>query len=130
MKLPPGLLTAEGKAAKGWVQLRGSDGKCLKEYGTKNEGVYATCLVLTSPGDIITGSFVLDPGVADYVDIVIDGIRRESSSSSGADKCFNRIVKRVCYQEKLKNGKRGGLKSCAMEIQSRNSDNGEIELTN
>ena len=128
MKLPPGLLTAEGKAANGCVQLRGSDGKCLKEYGTNNEGIYATCLVLTSPGDIITSSFVLDPGVADHVDIVIDGIRRESSSSSGADKCFNRIVKRACYQDRLKNGKRGGLKSSAMEIQSRKTDNGETKF--
>lgn len=125
MKIPEGLLTAQGKDAAGAFHLQGTDGQCLREYGTTYDGIYATCLVQTTPGDLITGSFALDPGLADYVDLVVDGIRRESSLSSGSDKSFNRLFKRACYQEK--NGSRkGGLKSCAMEIQTRKSDRGEM----
>jgi hypothetical protein len=125
MKIPEGLLTAQGKKAAGAVYILGTDGQYLREYGTAQDGIYSTCLVLTSPGDMITGSFALEPGLADHVDLVVDGIRRESSSSSGSDKSFNRMYKRACYQEK-KDNRTGGLKSCAMMIQTRKADEGEI----
>jgi hypothetical protein len=127
MRLPEELLTATGTKAAGVVELRGSDGNPLREYGTMNQGLYTTCLVLTSPGDIITVSFVLSPGVADYADLVVDGIRRDSASTLRADMSFNRVFKRVCYQGTLNNGRKGGFKSCAMEVRSRNAEKGETE---
>lgn len=126
MELPEGLLTVKGTKATSVVRLLGSDGRLLREYSTVNSRIYTTCLVPTSPGDIVTALFVLQPEVADFVNLVVDGIRRDSASTSGPEKSFNRIFKRACHQGKHKNGKTGGLKSCTMEVQSRNADKGEI----
>jgi hypothetical protein len=125
MKLPEGILNVKGMKASGVVQLQGSDGNDLREYGSTNEGVQTTCLVLTAPGDIITVPFILNRGVADFADLVVDGILRDSTSVSAPNKSFKGNFKRVCHQERFKNDKRRGLKSCKMEIQSRDTESGE-----
>lgn len=129
MKCPEVLINAKGTKTSAEVQIRGHDGKALREYGIISDGLNTSCLALTSPGDAIIIPFVLEPGVADFVDLVVDGIRRDCATSTGSDKTFARTFKRVCHQDRLKNGKRGGLKSCAMEIQSRNAENGEANIT-
>jgi hypothetical protein len=68
MRLPEGILNVKGRKAIGLIQLQGSDGNDLREYGSTDEGVQTTCLVLTSPGDVITVSFLLDRGVADFAE--------------------------------------------------------------
>lgn len=128
MRLPEGILNVKGRKAIGLIQLQGSDGNDLREYGSTNEGVQTTCLVLTSPGDVITVSFLLDRGVADFADLIVDGILRDSTSVSAANKIFKGTFKKACHQERLKNGKRGGLKACKMEIQSRDTESGEARL--
>lgn len=125
MKIPHGVFTPKGEKAEGTVLLRGTDGKSLREYGTVMDGSCMTCMVLTAPSDVITASFVLNPGVADHVDFVIDGIRRDSCSSSASDKHFNRYFRRACYQGRKINRYRAGLKSCALEVQERETDEGE-----
>jgi hypothetical protein len=129
MKLLEGVVAVNGAKAKGEAKLRSSDGQVLSEYGTVNNGVYATCFVLASPGDIITAPFALRRGVADFADLVVDGIRRDSVSATRQDRSFSRIFRRACYCEKLKNGKTGGLKSCHMKVQSRDIEKGKIYST-
>jgi hypothetical protein len=125
MKLPEGLLNIKGKRALGVVELRGTDGNDLREYGTVNDGIHTTCLVLTSPGDIISVPFTIDPGVADFADLVVDGILRESAFVSGPTKSLKGHFRRVSHQSRLKHNKRGGLKFCKMEVRSRDAEKGE-----
>ena len=63
------------------------------------------------------------------MDLIVDGIRRDSAVTSGPGKSINHIFKRSCHQEKHKTGKKGELKSCAMEVQCRNAEKGEIRST-
>lgn len=126
MKLPEGLLNIKGTRALGVVELRDTDGNDLREYGVAQKGFQTTCWVLTSPGDVISAPFSMDPGVADFADLVVDGILRDSISVSAPTKSLKGIFKRVCHQPRLKNDKRGGLKFCKMVVQSRDTTKGEI----
>lgn len=129
MKLPEGLLNIKGNRAFGFFELQGTDGNDLREYGTVTDGIHSTCLVLTSPGDVISVPFLIEPGVADFADLVVDGILRESASVSGLTRPIKGHFKRVSHQRKLKNNKRGGLKFYKMEVQRRDARKGETTGT-
>lgn len=106
--------------------LQGSNGEELKEYGATTNGTHSTCYVLTSTKDIITLHQKLSPGVAEFVDLQVDGILRESTSTERPDKEFKWNLKKVFLQERL-TGERGlaaSVKYCRMEVHPRNAKHG------
>jgi hypothetical protein len=115
MKHPPGLHDNRGRAGKGLVGLTAGEDKIpLEEFGTWTGGNETNCYVLTSPGDIIGVRFALNPGVGDFVDLVVDGIRRESTANNRlAETPFKGVFQRVCHQARIPSTeRRAGIKSC------------------
>lgn len=101
MRLPAGILDMQGEKALGTIVLKGSNGEKLKEFGIENDGINGRCYVLTAPGDNIVVNYVLNPGVAEYVDVQVDGILRDSSSNPKPDRDFKNTVKKVSHQGSL-----------------------------
>lgn len=125
MKIPFSVLDINGNPAKGCFVLRGSNGEELKEYGSTSNGTNSICYVLTSATDIITVHQKLGPGVAEFVDLQVDGILRQIKSTVKPEKDFNASFNHVWYQEKLSSGRGlGGIKSVKMEVQPRNAVHG------
>ena len=77
MKLSTGLLNAKGEVTKGEVLLQVNETN-LREYGTTEDGMKSTCYVLTSPGDVISVVFAITSGTTQVVDLVVDGVLRQS----------------------------------------------------
>ena len=104
MKGPPGIMNSEGVEGEIDVSLEGSNGKYLEEYGASITAVTntSTCYVLTALHDVLSIHYILGRGVADFIDIVVDGILRESVSHSKPDIPFKGVVRRVCEQGELK----------------------------
>jgi len=126
MKTPTGPLNIHGKAAKGTVVLKGNDGEDLQEFGGKTVGNQASCYALTSLGDIITVHFALSPGVADFVDVVVDGILRESVSNARPDKLFKGSFKKVCQHDRFhRSDRRAAFKFSKMVVQNRSTQKGK-----
>jgi hypothetical protein len=126
MRIPAGILDIHGKQAFGNIVLKGSNGEKLKEYGTEITGSNGSCYVLTAPGDNIIVHYVLNPGVADFVDLQVDGILRESSSNPRPDKEFRNKIKKVSHQERNNKGVLGALKSSSMQVQARDAQHGKF----
>jgi hypothetical protein len=128
MKLPAGLLDTNGKPAKGWIYLRGSDGEILQEFGEAGVNTRASCHALTSVGDNIEIEFLLNPNIAQFVDVLIDGVLRETASTKNANKVFKGHITKVWHQQRTGNGvgseRMGALKYCTMIVQPRNASKG------
>jgi hypothetical protein len=124
MKTPEGLLDTSGNAGKGDVTLSSSNDVDLREFGTVVEGSTTTCYALTSPNDVITVRFAFNPNVAAFVDLVVDGVRRASSSTEKSQSIFRGSFNRVCHLARTKSDKRAGLKLCLIQVKSRDSSKG------
>ena len=94
------MLNREGVDGSVTVFLKGSNGEILKEYGASIEAETntSTCFVLTALDDILSIHYVSDPGLVDFLDVVVDGILRESVSPVK----HQGTVRRVCEQGKFK----------------------------
>jgi len=127
MKAPKGLLTFDGKIGKGEVVLTAGDGTVLKEYGGQVEGTTTSCYVLTSPEDLIKLKVVMNPGVAHFADLVIDGVLRNTVYNSAFDAAkptpFRKTIEKAFYQERVNNRVRAAT-YCTMKVKARNTSKG------
>ena len=134
MKHPPELLDVHGKARKGRVVLTAGEVETtLNEFGTWVENSQTNCYVLTSPGDVIAVRFELRPEACDFVDLVVDGIRRDSIAiNRQSGKIFRGAFERVCHQTRIYGpDKRKVLKSCEMIVRERSTKQGvDIPMVN
>ena len=114
MKLPSGLFDTNGASLKGHVYLSSShEGQELQEYGLEREGNTVSCYAQTATQDVISLEFALNAGSIDFVDVVIDGIRRLSVACEKPSGEFRGTVKRVLCMER-----RGGLNSSLMQVKA------------
>jgi hypothetical protein len=127
MKIPSGLLDWQGQDAKASFHLEGSSGQRLQEFGFKADGIHASCHVLTSAGDVLKTWFEIHPGVAEFVDIIYDGVLRDSHANPNPGKVWNGTAIKVCqYNSRGKTGKLSGLKYVKPIVQARNREKGKI----
>lgn len=126
MHLPPEILDVNGDPGFGTIFLRGSNGEVLMEFGQMDAGVNRSCYVLTSTDDTIVVHFSLKPGVADFVDLQVDGIVRESQSHSTSklEKEFKNSFRTVWHRERHGKGVLGVVKNCRMQVVQRDQGHG------
>ena len=123
MKLPSGLFDANGASLKGYIYLSSShEGRELREYGLEKEGNTVSCYTQTAPEDVISLEFALNAGSIDFVDVIIDGIRRLSVACEKPSGEFRGTVKRV-----LCVGRRGGISSSLMRVKAREKGDSELK---
>jgi hypothetical protein len=130
MKLPSGLLDKKGASAKGSVVLTShTTDTNLEEFGvTVNaDDCTASCYVLAKSEDIIEVHFALNPNVADFVDIIVDGIRRRTFENGSQNITFRAKCDRVLYMRRCKNNKRGGLRYSRMQVRVRETGHSKIQ---
>lgn len=127
VKTPKGLLDVKGSSGKGEVQITSCNDVDLQEFGVTVEEDTTTCYALTSPGDIFTISFAFNPGVAGFVDLIVDGVRRNKiASAENLKGTFRGKFTRAFYQGRVgSTEKRSGLKSCQMKVRARNGQPGK-----
>ncbi|KAH8598118.1 hypothetical protein B0O99DRAFT_738961 [Bisporella sp. PMI_857] len=125
MKIPPGLRNHRGKEGSGNIELVGIDGQPLNEYGVSIDGNTIFCYALTAPGDVLTVQYEIGAGVVDFIDVVIEGILRESAYPATTEirKCKGSI-KKFCESGKLirkSNPKRSAYRYSQLEVRQRSS---------
>lgn len=114
-------MDTKGNPAKGSVVLTSHNTDAnLEEFGTtvNNDDCTASCYVLAKDGDVIEIHFAINPNVADFVDIIIDGIRRRTFENRTQNITFRGTCDRVLYMRRCKNGKRGGLRYFRMQVKA------------
>lgn len=132
MKIPPGLFDPSGKASASWVSIYAVDGENeteLREFGPKinGEGDNTSCYVLAAPGDILRVKYSLYGGEAEFLDLVVDGILRDSLVNSHIKtepkKGYAGAFDWALYQ--VKNGPRASaLQQWQMVVQHRTNGKG------
>ena len=126
MKLPKGLLDPKGQAAKGWIMLE-VNGVQAQEYGQTMDGNHSICYILAAPGDTISASIAVNSGVsAEFADLVVDGVLRNSSSNSRGAKVFRHNFDRAVYSGIQIGETKRGRTLGRMKIVQRDSANGKI----
>lgn len=132
MKLPPNILNAKGRAAKGTVTLssaRSEPPVYLQEFGHKLEGTTLTCYALTAPGDIINLDFAFNPCTAEFCDIIVDGVRRKTTTIPSSSKyVYRSSFDRVLFSSRTAN-KRSAIKNCRMQVKAQDHSEGNLHLT-
>ncbi|KAL2068703.1 hypothetical protein VTL71DRAFT_15041 [Oculimacula yallundae] len=125
MKIPPGFLDSNGKAAKGdFVLSKGDDQVEVQEFGTVTEGNQTSCYVLTSPGDELTLSFALRAGIANHADFVVDGVLRNCRTAP--TRGFNGSFDKVVYQGRKSGTKRAAVRYSRMMVKQRGTVEGMV----
>lgn len=130
MKVPSGIVPMGRPPFKGHVYLSSCETAedDLSEFGFERDGSTLTCFSLTAPGDVLQLHYALTTGSADFIDVVVDGVRRFSAACDPTKNEFRGLVKRVLYLSRTKGTKRGGLKNALMQVKSRDMDSGKFRF--
>ncbi|KAL3428304.1 hypothetical protein PVAG01_01813 [Phlyctema vagabunda] len=116
---PPSSITG----AKGDVNLLANDVK-LAEYEFTEKDRQSSCSVLTAPGEIINASFSIESGTDEIVDLIVDGILRESKTNNRSAKVHKHTFSTVCHNPRKhpddpKKTVKAGLRMFRMQVRAR-----------
>jgi len=128
MKVPIGLFDPQGKVAKGSVHLE-ANGEEVEEFGLTVTGKHSTCYALVSPGDVLPANFSVNSGLAaEFADLVVDGILRNTAPNTRGAKVFTYIFDRGLYTGNQigENKKAKTQKFAKMKAVQRNMTRGNV----
>lgn len=100
----------------------------LKEFGVTEFGNGVMCYVPVSLGDSLTLNFEIPSGEMQIVDVLIDGIVRETIFNNRAAHIHRGKIIKVCACERRPSGAKGKLQHCDMAVQNRRTTKGNYNL--
>jgi hypothetical protein len=127
MRLPHGVIGQPGKQPKKKmseaVSILNQSG-VLKEFGTTESNNQIQCYLPVAPGDNLTMSFEIPSGEVQIIDILIDGIVRETIFNNRGSLFHRGKVTKVCACERRPSGSKGKLELYDMVVQARTNTKG------
>lgn len=130
MRAPPQLLGINSQPGDAEVTICADHGngvlEPLKEYGESIMHNQMSCYVLTAQGCVTSVKVVLRSEKSmDIIDLVVDGVLRNSATNSHHSRMLEKVLDRAMYQQKANGKKAAPLQYCQMEMRARYTDKGK-----
>ena len=131
MRLPESLAGPKPKSSRKKIVDAVSlcaNSEILQELAVRDSGNSIQCLVPVSLGDKLSVQFHIPCGEFEIVDLVVDGILRETSFNNRVSKTHNGSFTKVCHCERRDTGSMGGIQHYDMVVTERTKTHGTCSM--